>query len=311
MITPQLLDYIKQQTQQGTAKETIISTLIAQGWQQVDVDAGFVQVESGASIVPAPMEVKYAGFWIRYVANVIDSLVLAIPQMIVGVIMGVGGVSSKSSFPMAISMLVTWIYFIFMTEKYQATLGKRAVGIRVVSDNSEKLTLGQIILRETIGKLVSMVILGIGYIMAGFTARKQALHDKIASTVVVYDDPNKKTPVWIFIVALVLPAIAIVGLLASIVLVSLSSARAKAVEKQFQAEASSVVPGMLIACDENNIITLKELGSPKQFDPSAAFRALKQDCTAADGASFSVTINGIDKASSLQAICTENGCTFK
>jgi uncharacterized RDD family membrane protein YckC len=234
MVTPQLLDYIKQQTQQGTAKEIINSTLVAQGWKQEDIDAGFVQVEGGTA-VPTP-QVKYAGFWIRYVANFVDGLVLIIPQVIVSFILGSTSPISKIS-----GLLVSWIYFIWMTNSYQATLGKRAVGIRVLSDNSEKLSLGQIIIRETIGKFISAIIFLIGYIMAGFTERKQALHDKIASTTVVYNDPNKKTPVWVFIVAIVLPVLMVVGIVASIVLVSLNAARNKAIEARDKANSSQVM----------------------------------------------------------------------
>ncbi|MEN8252263.1 MAG: RDD family protein [Patescibacteria group bacterium] len=68
-----------------------------------------------------------------------------------------------------------------------------AIGAKVYAENGEKLTLGKIVLRETVGKLISSVIFYIGYIIAGFTSKKQSLHDIMAHSVVVYDEkgPNK------------------------------------------------------------------------------------------------------------------------
>lgn len=210
---------------------------------------------AGESAV-AQTQIKYAGFWIRWVANFIDGLVLIIPNIIAGLIIKFVNFGAVQSVLTSISgLLVSWVYFILMTNKYQATLGKKAVGIKVLSDKSENLTLGQVILRETIGKLISMVILFIGYIMAGFTKRKQALHDKIASTVVVYKDPNKKLGGWaIFaiVLACILPFIAIIGILASIVLVSLNSARNKAADAGIKATINSIIPDALIYADTNS-----------------------------------------------------------
>jgi uncharacterized RDD family membrane protein YckC len=197
-------------------------------------------------------QIKYAGFWIRFAASFVDGLVLLIPQMIVSGIMTVTnfGAMQKVAANVA-SLLVTWAYYVFMTNKYQATLGKKAVGIRVFSTKPENLTLGQVILRETIGKFISMIIFFIGYVMTGFTQKKQALHDMLASTAVVYDDPNKKTPIWVFVVAALLPIVAIGGILASIMLVSLGSARGKAQDAGIKATLASVNVSALIYKEDN------------------------------------------------------------
>ena len=171
--------------------------------------------------------VAYAGFWVRWVAVFLDGLILIIPNLIIGVIFTAIGVPVLGTL---LSYIVMWSYYIVMTKQYGATLGKQAVGVRVLSDKSADLSWGQLILRETVGKILSGITLLIGYIMAGFTQRKQALHDKIASTVVVYNYPNKRMPVWAIIIAAILPVILILGLVASIVLVSLNSARNKAIE---------------------------------------------------------------------------------
>lgn len=83
-------------------------------------------------------------------------------------------------------------YFIFMTHKYQATLGKMAVGVRVAALDGKALSLGKIVLRETIGKIIASLMLGIGYIMVAFTHKKQGVHDMMAQSVVTYKDPVKR-----------------------------------------------------------------------------------------------------------------------
>lgn len=209
----------------------------------------------------AAIPVKYAGFWIRWVANFIDGLVLMIPGIIVSLIIrfATGGVT-QSILGSISSLLVSWAYFILMTNKYQATLGKRALGLAVISDKSESLSLRQIIIRETIGKLISSITLGIGYMMAGFTEKKQALHDKVASTIVIYKDPNKKIKVWVWILVAIFPFIIILGILASIVLVSLNSARGKAQNASVKSYLASAIPLAIVFNDER--------GSLLGFDPA-------------------------------------------
>lgn len=147
--------------------------------------------ESGLaqSSASRPAERRYAGFWIRLAAFVIDCFVIMLVGSIIVLISSfafLGGDELSVSIVDIVSWLIVALYFVYFTYKYNATLGKKAVGIMVISENSEKLTLGQVIIRETIGKWVSAIILYLGFIMAGFTSKKQALHDKLAGTVVVY-----------------------------------------------------------------------------------------------------------------------------
>jgi uncharacterized RDD family membrane protein YckC len=204
------------------------------------------------------VKVKYAGFWIRYVAAIIDALVLVIPILLIDFLLGIALPKPFFAFVSPFTgLLVAWVYYVIMTYNYQATLGKKAFGIRVVSDKAENLTLGQVILRETIGKLISMIILYIGYIMAAFTKRKQALHDKMASTVVVYNDPEGKIrggAVALIVVACVLPFLAIIGILASIVLVSLNNARGKAQDAAIKSTLASMLPEAFIYQVDNSTL---------------------------------------------------------
>ncbi|MEF3691788.1 MAG: RDD family protein [Candidatus Moraniibacteriota bacterium] len=185
--------------------------------------------------IPVPTQVRYAGFWIRFAASFVDGIVIffiSIPFVILA-FLSMGG-EIKNSFSVNIlSFLISWGYHILMTDKYQATLGKKFVGIKVVKEDLSRASLGNLVLRETAGKFLSQLILLIGYIMAAFTSRKRALHDIIGGTVVIFDDKNVKSRKLIIGVITAIVGFFVIMLLfvASITLISLQSAREKAQEK--------------------------------------------------------------------------------
>jgi uncharacterized RDD family membrane protein YckC len=117
---------------------------------------------------------KFAGFWKRFLAYFIDCLILYIPlYMLFG--------DSASIF----NLLFSWVYFAWMeSSKLQATLGKKVFGLKVINQNGRKITFKRATGRY-FAKYISAFTLGIGYLMAAFTKRKQGLHDKIASTFII------------------------------------------------------------------------------------------------------------------------------
>lgn len=140
---------------------------------------------------------NYAGFWIRLLAALLDSIVIsALVSFIMlafGKHYGVFNAQIGSSISAAFSSspenisttIVQWVYNILMIKFYGATLGKMALRLRVEADGKEQLDWISVILRETIGKFVSGLLLGIGYLMVIWNPKKQGLHDQIAGTVVV------------------------------------------------------------------------------------------------------------------------------
>lgn len=74
-----------------------------------------------------------------------------------------------------------------MTYRYGATFGKMVMKIRVYKENEERLSIIDVIYRETIGRYLSSLILFIGYIFIGIDNRKRALHDMLCDTVVLYN----------------------------------------------------------------------------------------------------------------------------
>jgi uncharacterized RDD family membrane protein YckC len=153
--------------------------------------------------------VGYAGFWLRFVAAIIDGLILLAVRKILflpfgirtGMGMGMGGIfrggrqpqDFSALMPMLglmfriaiISALIQWLYFSLMESSvWQATLGKKALGLTVTDLEGRRISFGRATGRY-FAKILSTLTIGIGYLMAGFTAKKQALHDMIAGTLVL------------------------------------------------------------------------------------------------------------------------------
>jgi uncharacterized RDD family membrane protein YckC len=70
------------------------------------------------------------------------------------------------------------------SSSYQGTIGKKILGIKVIDMNGNRISFVKATVRY-FSKLLSALIIGIGFLMAGFTNKKQALHDLIAETLVV------------------------------------------------------------------------------------------------------------------------------
>ena len=131
-------------------------------------------------------EVKYAGFWIRFFASFIDGLVLGLPSFLVSLLIGL----TKNTTLIIISQLLLnivapWLYFAIMESSiHQGTVGKKLLGMKVVDLQGNRISFLKATGRYW-GKILSSIILLIGYIMAAFTEKKQALHDMIAGCLVV------------------------------------------------------------------------------------------------------------------------------
>ncbi|PID52676.1 MAG: hypothetical protein CR972_00830 [Candidatus Moraniibacteriota bacterium] len=157
-------------------------------------------------------EYWYSGFWVRGAASIIDGFIIGILIATIGFPIGFGlGFMAEivdvlfveifvQFLSYLISLIIGWGYFVLMTYKFQATIGKMAVGAKVIAENGKKLTLKEVFLREILGKFLSGITLYVGYFMAGFTRKKRGLHDMIAQSVVVYTDmqngPNR-IAVWV------------------------------------------------------------------------------------------------------------------
>lgn len=193
--------------------ETLVWTQGMNEWAAAGTVAGFGELirMTQASAPPAPPVVPgpvvvyreqtgvvYAGFWLRFVAMLIDEVLLQIVYQGIGFVlamptaigfmmgrsaMAVGAASILVSWPLM--MCVAWVYAAVMeSSSSQGTLGKMALGLKVTDMQGRRVTFARATGRH-FGKIVSGITLLVGYIMAGFTERKQAMHDMMAGTLVV------------------------------------------------------------------------------------------------------------------------------
>ncbi len=166
-------------------------------------------------------EFKFAGFWRRFLAYIIDSLIIGAVQFILMLpfflIFGVGLFGLENGFDdgysissmhfiqhnneveivavslmiafiiimVILSIIIQWLYFALMeASSRQATLGKMAIGLYVTDLDGNRISFGKATGRY-FGKIISGLILNIGYILAGVTEKKQALHDMMAGCLVL------------------------------------------------------------------------------------------------------------------------------
>lgn len=135
-------------------------------------------------------DLKYAGFWIRVGATIIDTLLLlALTIPLALVFIGPSYWSDDFLFHGPLGVLIDWILPICLTLAfwvyYQATPGKMAIAAKIVDARSGKAPrFGQWVIRY-IGYFVAIIPFGAGILWVAFDSRKQGWHDKMAGTVVV------------------------------------------------------------------------------------------------------------------------------
>jgi uncharacterized RDD family membrane protein YckC len=143
---------------------------------------------------------RYAGFWYRTLAWVIDNVIAMIVTVIIILPLAFSfGASMAGSSTMTeiqsagevlgniVGILITWLYFtISESSPWQATLGKKLLGLRVTDEAGNRIGFGRANGRYW-SKILSALFLLIGFIMVAFTEKKQGMHDKIAGTLVFKD----------------------------------------------------------------------------------------------------------------------------
>ncbi len=152
-------------------------------------------------------DTEYAGFWVRLAAYVIDSIIVFFGLLFVrlflsGIMTVLSGtwLGGNILFHYTLKDILLYgfqvLYFILCTYLTGTTLGKRAMNLRVVSADGQKLTLLNVVYRETIGRFLCSLSVGIGYIIAGVDREKRGLHDILCDTRVIYAKRVKVIPVY-------------------------------------------------------------------------------------------------------------------
>jgi uncharacterized RDD family membrane protein YckC len=144
----------------------------------------------GAFIVPnnseeirvGSVESQPAGFWIRFLARLIDWLFV---MLIFSFLISVIGVPDIPEISLLILTILNYSYFAIMTKSRGQTLGKMAFGIQVVDSQGNIPSLRIVLLREILYKELSALPLLLGYAWAGWDINKKAWHDHFARTFVI------------------------------------------------------------------------------------------------------------------------------
>jgi uncharacterized RDD family membrane protein YckC len=140
----------------------------------------------------------YAGFWLRFVAYIIDAILLGVINVLINIVftvqaplMNTPGRGPQFYFLQMLTLRsfaeygIGWLYYALMeSSQLQATLGKLALGLIVTDMNGQRINFGRATGRY-FGKILSLITIYVGFMMAGWTEKKQALHDIIASTLVI------------------------------------------------------------------------------------------------------------------------------
>lgn len=171
-------------------------------------DRGLVPSEEDPEKRFADIERQWipAGFWLRFFAFLLDLAILTLLQTALTAAQALAGNASwlQVLLQVFIANLVYYLFFfvyfaVFESSSYTATPGKMALGLAVVSEDYQQLSFLRALGRN-LGKILSSLTLFLGYIIAGFTERKQALHDLMASSVVLKDlevNPTRRS-LWAF-----------------------------------------------------------------------------------------------------------------
>ena len=163
----------------------------------------FVQkLREGAPLAVEAGVFRYAGFWIRFAAKMLDGLIVGIPVMVLLFVAGAFAGASLGSNPnpppaavfatvgvqigvQLLGTLLSALYTIFCVAKYAATPGKMICGLKILNADGSKVSTAKAVGRF-FAEMVSQMTCYIGYIIAAFDQEKRSLHDHICSTRVIY-----------------------------------------------------------------------------------------------------------------------------
>jgi uncharacterized RDD family membrane protein YckC len=164
---------------------------------------------AGVGAIAYASNVTYAGFWLRFVAHLVDNLLVGFVAvaLFIPFFVLMGGAAILVSFPrdgghpepaqvaaflalifsfVGIAIILQWLYYAYLESgEKQATWGKQMLCLYVTDLSGNRISFGRASGRFFAKMITALIPLWIGYIMAGFTERRQALHDMIASCLVL------------------------------------------------------------------------------------------------------------------------------
>ena len=215
----ELTNFVANSRAAGKTDETINAELLSAGWREDVVLAAMLAKQApGVPQAPKPTIAEYAGFWNRVAASCADTLIVSaifflimIPLTILQVIGVVTSEEVLSIIVLLLSLIITVAYYPYMEAKKGYTFGKKFIGIHVAKDSTGDLLTMPQSLGRFFGKILSAIPLGIGFLMAGFTKKKQGLHDMLVGAVVLKTDRvNKYRNILTIVIAILGPSLFVI-----------------------------------------------------------------------------------------------------
>jgi uncharacterized RDD family membrane protein YckC len=186
----------------AAARAPILSASVA---APMEGGAAAIRAYAGYAAIP---RVEYAGFWLRFLAFLIDNVVMGIAFVLILIplifLTGLGGVigaihpdedfNDVGIFMLigliflaaTVSLVFTWLYHALMeSSEWQATVGKKLLGLVVTDMAGQRVSFWRATARHFAKIITNMVPAFIGYILAAFTEKKQTLHDMLAGCLVL------------------------------------------------------------------------------------------------------------------------------
>ncbi|HWU43716.1 MAG TPA: RDD family protein, partial [Bdellovibrio sp.] len=183
-----------------------------------------------------------AKFYRQFLAASLDSIVFVLLTGISQKVLARSFQPPTLASVLALAQIFIFIgYYIYPVKKSGQTFGKKIFGLQIISTDIE-LTYFNVFMREFVGKLLSILLLGIGYLLPFFNSEKRALHDYLAKTQVVSIEDESESSSWIkTVAAIVAPSILSLGLCAVLLYTSmpLSSIRQRMEAQGLQVDSLS------------------------------------------------------------------------
>ena len=151
-----------------------------------------------------------AGFWRRFAAYAIDYVIVLLGTAVLGAAATIAGLGDDAA-RLSLAALVGYFFYCTLLESsaWQATVGKRALGLKVTNARGERIGFARAAARF-VAKVLSVLTLCLGYLLVLVTQRRQALHDLIAGTLVLHDIASPRRA-WLVSAAACVPVAFIVA----------------------------------------------------------------------------------------------------
>jgi uncharacterized RDD family membrane protein YckC len=150
-------------------------------------------------VAPVVARVTYGGFWRRFVAALLDTIILYFPAATVRVVLGLSATgmfdpeTAASWVATTFEFVLDFIYATaFLCSSARGTLGMQVMDLHVTDLNGDRISFARAAGRY-FATLLSILTFGVGYLIQLFTPRRQTLHDLVSGTVVVRPKPTRET----------------------------------------------------------------------------------------------------------------------